>query len=177
MATIMMTDDRARTWIAVRRTIPVGQRIAIGAVAGLVPVMLSMAVVQGAPVFEALESVLVGWPLRAETFRVGAATLLGIGLQSIALAAVGILSALWQRGETPRLALFQASLVAPALVFVFVQLLGLVMTPDAGANSGARVLISGVSAGDGAPVRIVVYERLALEPTECFVNGLLGKGC
>jgi len=175
VATIMMTDDRARTRIAARQTIPVGQRIAVGAVAGLVPVTLSMAVVQGAPVVEALESVLVGWPLRAEIFWVGAATLLGIGLQSIALALVGILSALWQRGETKRVALFQVSLVAPALLFVLVQLFGLVMAPDAGAKAGARILISGVSAGDGAPVRIVVYERSALETTECFVHGLLGR--
>jgi len=179
VATLSIGDDHARTQVAGRSEVPAWQRVAIGAAAGVMPVLISLAVVQAAPAVDAVKVLLQGGHDSASTASNALATLLGLAVLAAGLSLAGVLSALWQARQVERLGLFQTSLVAPALLFVLVQAVGMLGTPRAGedGDTGAQILVTGMTAGDGTPVRIVVYKRQAPNPTGCFVQGLRGRGC
>jgi len=179
VATLSFTEEPVRARTVVRQGLPAWQRVTIGAASGIMPVALSLAVVQGAPVMEAVDVLLLAGRDSADAASNAMATLLGLGVLTTGLGFAGVISALCQRRQAERLALFQTSLVAPALLFVAIHVVGMAASPRAGGDgvTGAQVLITGVTPVGGDPVRIAVYKRQAPDPVACFAQGLRGRGC
>ncbi len=179
MATVSYHDGAAHRTPAARMTMPDAQRAAIGAAAGVMPVLLTIAVVQGKPVLDAVGFVAQALPVDGTAVWSGVATLAGFGVQILGFALLGVASAMYLKDECRRLDLFQKSIVAPALVFVAVQVTGVAWdivshSDDVGS---AQIRISGVAADSRQPVSIVVYDRQPAGPVVCFVRGIWSRGC
>jgi len=151
-------------------SLPCRSRVCLGAIGGLLPIVVTLAVADIVTIQQVIDSGFAG--------AGSVASFAGWTVKVLTLMTIGGMVAYFYESETSRLKLLQIGIAAPAILTSMVNGANVAARPvDLGAWRPASAQYAAVVMPGDAPAAIVFQRKDKPSPLDCFVRGLIDRKC